>query len=213
MEHLHLKSRWPRKTRSFAVVVMILLLLSVACGPKPQPALGAEAVSESSEPTAVPQETASTETIAPEATVEPSTPAEPRPAETASQPIMEEEKEKMLQLRIDDTAVAVAWEQNESVEALKALCENEPLVIQLSMYGGFEQVGPIGQSLPRNDSQTTTQAGDIVLYSGNQIVAFYGSNSWAYTRLGHITDPDEEGMAALLAHGDVTITISLADAA
>ena len=208
MEHLHLKSRWPRKTRSFAVVVMILLLLSVACGPKPQPALGEEAVSEAIEPTAVPQKTASTETIAPEATVEPST-----PAETASQPIIEEKKEKMLQLRIDDTAVAVAWEQNESVEALKALCENEPLVIQLSMYGGFEQVGPIGQSLPRNDSQTTTQAGDIVLYSGNQIVVFYGSNSWAYTRLGHITDPDAEGMAALLAHGDVTITISLADAA
>ena len=119
----------------------------------------------------------------------------------------------MLQLRIDDTAVAVTWEQNESVEALKALCENEPLVIQLSMYGGFEQVGPIGQSLPRNDSQTTTQAGDIVLYSGNQIVVFYGSNSWAYTRLGHITDPDAEGMAGLLAHGDVTITIRLADAA
>ncbi len=213
MEHLHLKSRWPRKTRSLAVVAMILLLLSVACGPKPQPALGAEAVSEAIEPTAVPQKTAATEVIAPEATVEPSAPAEPGPAETASQPIMEEKKEKMLQLRIDDTAVAVAWEQNESVEALKALCENEPLVIQLSMYGGFEQVGPIGQSLPRNDSQTTTQAGDIVLYSGNQIVVFYGSNSWAYTRLGHITDPDAEGMAALLAHGDVTITISLADAA
>ena len=208
MEHLHLKSRWPRKTRSFAVVVMILLLLSVACGPKPQPALGEEAVSEASEPTAVPQKTAAAETSAPEATVEPSA-----PAETASQPIIEEKKEKMLQLRIDDTAVAVAWEQNESVEALKALCENEPLVIQLSMYGGFEQVGPIGQSLPRNDSQTTTQAGDIVLYSGNQIVVFYGSNSWAYTRLGHITDPDAEGMAALLAHGDVTITISLEDAA
>lgn len=213
MEHLHLKSRWPRKTRSLAVVVMILLLLSVACGPKPQPALGAEAVSESIEPTAVPQKTAAAETSAPEATVGPSAPAEPGPAETASQPIIEEKKEKMLQLRIDDTAVAVAWEQNESVEALKALCENEPLVIQLSMYGGFEQVGPIGQSLPRNDSQTTTQAGDIVLYSGNQIVVFYGSNSWAYTRLGHITDPDAEGMAALLAHGDVTITISLADAA
>ena len=213
MEHLHLKSRWPRKTRSLAVVVMILLLLSVACGPKPQSAPEAKAVSEAIEPTAVPQETAATETIAPEATVEPSTLAEPGPAETASQPIMKEKKEKMLQLRIDDTAVAVAWEQNESVKALKALCESEPLVIQLSMYGGFEQVGPIGQSLPRNDSQTTTQAGDIVLYSGNQIVVFYGSNSWAYTRLGHITDPDAEGMAALLAHGDVTITISLADAA
>ncbi len=61
----------------------------------------------------------------------------------------------------------------------------------MSMYGGFEQVGEIGTSLPRNDVQTTTSAGDIVLYSGNQIVIFYGNNSWAYTRLGHITDHDD----------------------
>ena len=68
--------------------------------------------------------------------------------------------------------------------------------------------GPIGTTLPRNDIQTTTQAGDIVLYSGNQIVVFYGSNSWAYTRLGHITDKTAEEMAAMLGNGDVTITLS-----
>ena len=79
----------------------------------------------------------------------------------------------------------------------------------MSMYGGFEQVGPIGQSLPRDDSQTTTQAGDIVLYSGNQIVVFYGSNSWSYTRLGHISDKTAEEMTELLSNGDVTITIDI----
>ena len=110
-------------------------------------------------------------------------------------------------IRIGDTGVTVNWEDNESVEALKELCQNGPLTIQMSMYGGFEQVGSIGQSLPRNDSQTTTQAGDIVLYSGNQIVVFYGSNSWAYTRLGHITDKSAQEMADLLGNGDVTITI------
>ena len=77
------------------------------------------------------------------------------------------------------------------------------------MYGGFEQVGSIGQSLPRDDVQTTTNAGDIVLYSGNQIVIFYGSNSWAYTRLGHITDQDAAGMQLLLGQGDVSITLTL----
>ena len=121
----------------------------------------------------------------------------------------EEESEKMMQMRIDDVLVNVEWEDNESVEALKALCENEPLVIQMSMYGGFEQVGPIGQRLPSDDVQTTTAAGDIVLYSSSQIVVFYGSNSWAYTRLGHITDQDASAMATLLGNGDVTITISL----
>jgi len=115
----------------------------------------------------------------------------------------------MLQLKISDTIVEVAWEENESVEALRKLCSSEPLTIQMSMYGGFEQVGSIGTSLPRNDVQTTTSAGDIVLYSGNQMVVFYGSNSWAYTRLGHITDQDAAGMTQLLGNGDVVITVSL----
>ena len=108
---------------------------------------------------------------------------------------------------IGDTLVTVEWEQNESVEALRQLVSENPLTIRMSMYGGFEQVGSIGQSLPRNDVQTTTSAGDIVLYSGDQIVVFYGSNSWAYTRLGHITSQSAEGMAELLGNGDVTITI------
>ena len=120
-----------------------------------------------------------------------------------------EEAEAMLQMTIGETLVEVEWEDNESVEAMKELCREEPLTIQMSMYGGFEQVGSIGQRLPRNDSQTTTQSGDIVLYSGDQIVVFYGSNSWAYTRLGHVTNKSDEEMADLLGNGDVTITIEM----
>jgi hypothetical protein len=118
----------------------------------------------------------------------------------------------MLQMKIGETKVSVNWEDNDSVAALKELCKDAPLTIQMSMYGGFEQVGPIGTRLPSNDAQTTTSAGDIVLYSSNQIVVFYGSNSWAYTRLGHITDQDAAGMASLLGNGNVTITISMEDA-
>ena len=94
----------------------------------------------------------------------------------------------------------------------QALCESGPLTIQASMYGGFEQVGSIGARLPSDDAQITTAAGDVVLYSSNQIVVFYGSNSWAYTRLGRITDRNAAEMAALLGNGNVTITISLEDA-
>ena len=120
-----------------------------------------------------------------------------------------DEKTFELQMTIGNTPVSVDWEDNEAVEALKDLCRNQPLTIQMSMYGGFEQVGPIGTSLPQNDMRTTTSAGDIVLYSGDQMVVFYGSNSWAYTRLGHITDRSAEDMADLLSNGDTVITISL----
>jgi len=119
-----------------------------------------------------------------------------------------EEGDNDMQMMIGETPVTVAWEDNASVEALKALAA-EGLAIEMSMYGGFEQVGSICQSLPRDDRQTTTTSGDIVLYSGNQLVVFYGSNSWAYTRLGHITDQTPAQMKALLGNGDVTITLSM----
>ena len=125
-------------------------------------------------------------------------------ASTASEIVTEGE----LYLKIGDTEVSVDWENNNSVKALIKLVESEPLVIDMSMYGGFEQVGSLGTSLPRDDKQITTNAGDIVLYSGNQIVVFYGSNSWAYTRLGRITDKTASEMADLLGNGNVRITIS-----
>ena len=113
-------------------------------------------------------------------------------------------EEPAMTLKIGETEVPVIWEDNPSVEALK---EFLPLTVQMSMYGGFEQVGPIGQEIVSYDEQTKTGPGDIVLYSGDQIVIFYGNNSWAYTRLGHV-DLSQEEMAELLAHGDATITIS-----
>ena len=119
-----------------------------------------------------------------------------------------QEGDNDMQMMIGETPVTVAWEDNASVEALKMLA-GEGLTVEMSMYGGFEQVGSIGQSLPRDDQQTTTASGDIVLYSGNQMVVFYGSNSWAYTRLGHITDQTPEQMKVLLGNGDVTITLSI----
>ena len=129
-------------------------------------------------------------------------------SDTAAQTESSETEAEMV-LRINDQVVQVEWEDNESVEALKELASNGTITIEMSMYGGFEQVGPVGTDLPRNDEQTTTSPGDIVLYSGDQIVVFYGSNSWAYTRLGKIQNMSEEDLTSLLGSSDVTVTISI----
>lgn len=118
------------------------------------------------------------------------------------------EQTSALQMTIGNTPASVDWEDNAAVQALTELCRNHPLTIQMSMYGGFEQVGSIGTDLPQNDVQTTTSSGDIVLYSGNQMVVFYGSNSWEYTRLGRITDKTQAELTELLSNGNVTITLS-----
>ena len=119
----------------------------------------------------------------------------------------EESGEFDMKMKIGETDVRVVWEDNESVAALRELCADAPLVVECSMYGGFEQVGPLGARLPRNDVPTVTGPGDIVLYSGNQLVVFYGSNSWSYTKLGRVADRTEEELAELLGAGDTTVTV------
>ncbi len=108
-----------------------------------------------------------------------------------------------MRLYIGVEEVPVKWETNASVKELSSIL---PLTVKLSMYGGFEQVGPLGSDIPREDEQIRAKAGDIVLYSGNQIVLFYGSNEWAYTRLGHMDLPEDE-LTRLLRNGDVSICL------
>ena len=76
--------------------------------------------------------------------------------------------------------------------------QNGAIEVFASRYGGFEQVGSLPQSFSRSDAQMTTQPGDIVLYSGNQLVIFFGSNSWRYTRRGHIEGLFTDELTALL---------------
>ena len=190
MKHTSSARRWS-KTASLVLCGVFLLFLLGGC---------AEKESHSSQETVM-SETETSSTDNPAAT------EQPAPTEEASVPAETSPTEELtMMLRIDNTEISVQWEDNESVEALKDLIREAPLTINMSMYGGFEQVGSLGTSLPRNDVQTTTEAGDIVLYSGNQIVVFYGSNSWAYTRLGHVELSAPE-MSDLLSHGDVTITL------
>lgn len=131
-----------------------------------------------------------------------------RIAEIISKFPVEDASEAMLSMTINGNPVSVEWENNEAVSALKEAVSNKPITINMSMYGGFEQVGSIGINLPRNDKRITTTAGDIVLYSGNQMVVFYGSNTWEYTRLGHIADKSVSQLKELLSKGNVEIILS-----
>ncbi|MBQ6150958.1 MAG: hypothetical protein IJJ03_04815 [Mogibacterium sp.] len=121
---------------------------------------------------------------------------------------VEDNDVRSITMKINDEEVNVIWEDNESADALAELVSESPLTIDMSMYGGFEQVGAIGTDLPSSDISITTEPGDIMLYTGNNIVVFYGSNSWSYTRLGHIENKSEEELRELLGKNDVKITLS-----
>ncbi len=113
----------------------------------------------------------------------------------------------MIQLTIDSTTVPVQWEDNASVSALAAQVRVAPLEIGASRYGGFEQVGALGRTLPRDDEQVTTKPGDVMLYSGNQLVLFFGANTWSYTRLGRI-NLATSNLRELLDKNRVKITLA-----
>ena len=119
----------------------------------------------------------------------------------------EEETEMKMQVEVGGSTFTATLVNNSAATELAQMMRNQPVVIQMSDYAGFEKVGSLGRSLPTQNRQTTTQSGDIVLYNGNQIVIFYGSNSWSYTRLGKIRDLN--GWKDALGKGDVEVTFSV----
>lgn len=112
-----------------------------------------------------------------------------------------------LNIQINEYNFIVDLESNQTVEELIDMLAKEPIRLELKDYGDFEKVGSLGATLTRNDSQMMTYPGDVVLYQGNQIVMFYGSNLWRYTKIGHVSDLANWDEA--LGDGDIEAVISL----
>jgi hypothetical protein len=116
-----------------------------------------------------------------------------------------------IKISVSGKTLPINIENNEATKALVAALREAPITYEADDYGGFEKVGPLGRSLPTSNTQITTQAGDVILYSGNQIVLFYGSNTWSYTRLGKIQYESLEELKSFLkaGEGNISVTLSL----
>ena len=112
-------------------------------------------------------------------------------------------------LRVGGNTMTATLTDNEATRELTKLLEQGDITIRMSDYGGFEKVGALPQSLPTSNTQITTEPGAIMLYQGNQMVIFYGSNSWSYTRLGKIDEATASNIKQFLGNSDVTLTLSL----
>ena len=128
-------------------------------------------------------------------------------------PIPEDETagngETMFYAHIEDRVLTIRPEDNSSAEALLALLEQGDLTVSMHDYGGFEKVGPLGTTLPTNDERITTEAGDVILYQGNQITLYYDTNSWNFTRLGRVQELTPEQIRDALGDGDPVVVFSL----
>ena len=98
---------------------------------------------------------------------------------------------------------------NSSAAAFYELLKKGAVAIKMRDYGSFEKLGPLGTTLPRNDTQITTTAGDIILYQGNQITIYYDTNSWNFTRLGKVDGVTQAELKKILGKGNVTAVFEI----
>lgn len=115
----------------------------------------------------------------------------------------------MLHITVNGATLTAALADNSSAEALRELLAEGPLTIDMRDYASMEKVGPLGTTLPTNNEETATQAGDLILYQGSNFVIYYAPNTWNFTRLGRINDVSAEELQELLGSGDVSVTLSL----
>lgn len=115
----------------------------------------------------------------------------------------------VIMITVGDEVLTAVPEENPSAEAFIARLKEAPITVNMSDYAGMEKVGPLGTSLPRSDTHICVGAGDVVLYQGDQITIYYGSNAWKFTRLAVIEDATRERLLQVLGDGDVEVTFSI----
>ena len=117
--------------------------------------------------------------------------------------------DNQIRVTVGSSSFIVNLEDNETAKALRKMITDENLTISASNYGGFEKVCQLGKTLPRNDKQITTETGDVMLYSGNQIVFFYGANSWSYTKIGKVEASSIEKLESVLSGSETEVILSI----
>ncbi len=123
-------------------------------------------------------------------------------------PLNNEKSDNKPKISVNGTELTATLADSTAAKELAEKLKAEPVTVTLNEYGGFEKVGKLPWSLTKTDESIVTEAGDIMLYQGNQMTIFYNSNSWSYTKLGHIDNITGEELAKLFGEGNITVTLS-----
>ena len=114
-----------------------------------------------------------------------------------------------ITIDVNGNKLTAALADSTAAKELAEKLKSGSVTVTLNEYGGFEKVGDLPWSLTKSDKQVSTEPGDIMLYQGDQMTIFYNSNSWSYTKLGHIENTTQEELESLFGEGDITVTLSL----
>lgn len=161
------------------------------------------------------QATTQTATQATEKKTEPITEAEnttevieTEPATDVVDTEPDDESEQLLKIDVNGNTFYADFEDNSSAKALKEKLQAGSLTLDMEDYGGFEKVGDLPFSLPTNDGNITTSAGDVILYQGNKLTIYYDTNTWNFTKVAKIRDADSS-LKSKLGEGTVKATFTI----
>lgn len=112
-------------------------------------------------------------------------------------------------IEVNGKELIVELENNESSKKLLDKLGEKEIKVQADDYGDFEKVGDLGFDLPTNDHTITTTPGDIILYQGNKLCLYYGTNTYSFTKLGHIKDITQEELKELLGPNSVELVLKI----
>ena len=113
-----------------------------------------------------------------------------------------------ISLTVNGRYMSITLADTEAARTLESLVGALPVTVRMNDYGGFEKVGELPWSLPTANRQISTVAGDVMLYQGNNIVIFYGTNSWSYTSLGKSDGATADEIRDFLAGRSIEATLS-----
>jgi hypothetical protein len=122
--------------------------------------------------------------------------------------VEETEEIKQILISIDNRDLIVNLEKNSSAEELYKKLKDNHVTIDAHDYNNYEKVGDLGFELPTNDEFITTKSGDLILYEGNKITLYYDTNSYKFTKLGHVINFDGMDLKDFLGSGSVKMTLS-----
>lgn len=134
-------------------------------------------------------------------------------SEPATDPVATEpdaESEQLLKIDVNDNTFYADFEDNSSAKALKEKLQAESITLEMEDYGSFEKVGDLPFSLPTNDGNITTTAGDVILYQGNKLTIYYDTNTWNFTKVAKIRDADSS-LKSKLGEGTVKATFTITE--
>ena len=114
-----------------------------------------------------------------------------------------------LKIHVNDTTFTATLNDNSSAQALVELLQKGDLTLDMEDFSNFEKVADLPVTLPRNDTPTDTDAGDLILYLGKRIVIYYDKNSWNFTTLGKIDNVNKKRLKQILGDGNATVTFSV----